>query len=142
MSHKPVLCLDFDGVIHNRLGPWAGIGIFTGDEVPGAVKFIVRMSPHFQIAIYSSHSCEEMGIEGMKNWLFPRIRTFCAENSPLGELVCANLVWPTFKPPANVTIDDRALTFTGIWPSLPALLNFKPWNEAQKTEEARLRLVR
>jgi hypothetical protein len=34
----------------------------------------------------------------------------------------------TNKPSALVTLDDRAVTFTGNWPSVEDLLNFKPWN--------------
>ena len=35
--------------------------------------------------------------------------------------------WPIFKPPAMITIDDRALNFTGEWPTIDALDSFKPW---------------
>lgn len=37
--------------------------------------------------------------------------------------------FPRRKPPALVTIDDRALTFTGICPDLEEIGNFKPWNK-------------
>ncbi len=37
--------------------------------------------------------------------------------------------YPTAKPPALVTIDDRALTFDGTWPDMSTLQNFKPWNK-------------
>lgn len=40
-----------------------------------------------------------------------------------------NIQFPTEKPPAMVTLDDRALTFTGVWPGMDTLLNFKPWNK-------------
>ena len=33
------------------------------------------------------------------------------------------------KPPALVTIDDRALTFDGTWPTMDEIKNFKPWNK-------------
>jgi len=35
----------------------------------------------------------------------------------------------TEKPPALVTLDDRASTFTGTWPKVADLLAFKPWNK-------------
>ena len=35
--------------------------------------------------------------------------------------------WPVYKPPAAVTLDDRALTFDGTWPDLETIFNFKPW---------------
>ncbi|MHC4362978.1 MAG: hypothetical protein ACYSTZ_09135 [Planctomycetota bacterium] len=39
--------------------------------------------------------------------------------------------WPTRKPPAFLTIDDRAWTFRGTWPDLLSVLSFKPWNKQE-----------
>lgn len=33
------------------------------------------------------------------------------------------------KPPAMLTIDDRAICFSGLWPDPQQLLQFKPWNK-------------
>jgi hypothetical protein len=38
-----------------------------------------------------------------------------------------NLEFPVDKPSALVTLDDRAICFTGKWPSMNELKNFKPW---------------
>ena len=38
--------------------------------------------------------------------------------------------WPKSKPPAHVYLDDRAVTFTGVWPDPAELLAFRPWNAA------------
>lgn len=45
------------------------------------------------------------------------------------ELVISEIKWPYFKPPAMVTLDDRAITFRGRWPHPAALLDFVPWNK-------------
>lgn len=37
---------------------------------------------------------------------------------------------------ALVTIDDRAVTFTGEWPSIDALMAFQPWNKKPPTPTA------
>lgn len=39
------------------------------------------------------------------------------------------LIFPTAKPSALVTIDDRAITFTGEWPDIEFLRTFRPWNK-------------
>jgi len=39
------------------------------------------------------------------------------------------LSFPTQKPAAHITIDDRAICFDGTWPELHAIENFKPWNK-------------
>jgi len=39
----------------------------------------------------------------------------------------SKISWPTRKPPAYVTIDDRAIQFTGEWPTLDDIQNFQPW---------------
>jgi hypothetical protein len=44
------------------------------------------------------------------------------------------LEWPTTKPPAHLTIDDRALQFTGAWPGMDEIAAFKPWNRGAEAE--------
>jgi hypothetical protein len=42
-------------------------------------------------------------------------------------LLCAK--FPAEKPPAHVSLDDRCLLFTGAWPAMETLKEFKPWNK-------------
>jgi len=58
----------------------------------------------------------------MRTWL----RRYWLEAGLLGSTEQL-IEWPKEKPPAFVTIDDRAITFTGEWPDLDVLRNFKPW---------------
>ena len=41
----------------------------------------------------------------------------------------AKLGWPDHKPAAMVTLDDRAVTFDGIFPDPEVLIFFRPWNK-------------
>lgn len=119
---KPILCLDFDGVIHSYTSGWKGANVIMDSSVPGAFDFIRRAQEHFRVAIFSSRSNQPGGLEAMKNYV--------ALNSELGfKDPIEDIEWPLEKPSAMITIDDRAITFTGEWPSIDALLAFKPWNK-------------
>ena len=148
---KPILCLDFDGVIHSYTSGWKGARNIPDAPVPGALKFIVKARKHFTIAIYSSRSGHWFGRRAMKKWLYkhycelastyettpgwllPEIRAFADPwpdqvNWDMQRIV-NELKWPSSKPPAFISIDDRALTFQGAWPTLNELQKFRPWNK-------------
>lgn len=124
MTTKPLLCLDFDGVIHSYTSGWKGHDQIPDLPVPGALDFISRATEHFAVAIYSSRSGQPGGIAAMQKWLESHL--FLADY----RLNLMKLIqWPETKPPAMITLDDRAITFTGEWPDLASLLSFKPWNK-------------
>lgn len=147
---KPILCLDFDGVIHSYSSGWKGASVIPDAPVPGALEFIVTALDQFRVAIFSSRSHQWGGRRAMKQWLARELRrlndpappwwqdriyrsSFCdpwpEEVRHAADLVVRQVEWPLFKPPAFITIDDRALTFDGIWPELATLRTFKPWNK-------------
>lgn len=129
---KPILCLDFDGVIHSYSSGWKGADIVSDPPVPGAIPFIVEALDHFSVCIYSSRSNQPGGIEAMqdalKRWSLPWIEEGLFRDDPM--LGWINLVrFPKEKPAAMVTLDDRAITFDGTWPAIDRLKEFKPWNK-------------
>lgn len=134
---KPILCLDFDGVIHSYTSGWKGADVIPDAPVPGAIAFIEGARTRFQVAIFSSRSNQFGGIAAMKAYLEDCIREYLAKEWGLGgsdrrEVVEAwmeDISFPTEKPPALVTIDDRAIQFTGQWPTYRELLDFQPWNK-------------
>lgn len=121
---KPILCLDFDGVIHSYTSGWKGADNIPDQIVPGALEFMKAASERFHIYIHSSRSSEPRGILAMQLFLSVAIVDAGYE----GEQWTKEIQFPDKKPPAKVSIDDRAITFTGEWPSVETLINFQPWN--------------
>ncbi len=116
---KPILCLDFDGVLHSYYTKWQGASIIPDPPVPGAAEFLTAALEHFTVAVYSSRSHQPGGREAMRFWMIEHF----------GNDTANRVTFPTEKPAAFVTLDDRALTFDGTWPDARELLNFKPWNK-------------
>lgn len=125
---KPILCLDFDGVIHSYSSGWEGARVINDPPVPGAIAFLREAVKHFEVHIYSSRSHQEGGMSAMQFWLGAQVATEQRESGESAGWIY-KLKWPTYKPSALVSIDDRAITFTGEWPDIETLKNFKPWNK-------------
>jgi hypothetical protein len=126
---KPILVLDFDGVIHSYTSGWKGACIVADPPVEGAMRFIWEATEHFQVAIFSCRSSQWGGRLAVRKWLTKHFREYWAADRTTCDDKLAELQWPTEKPAARVTIDDRAITFTGTWPSMDTLRSFQPWNK-------------
>lgn len=117
---RPILALDFDGVIHGY-GEGFKDGSIYDEPTPGARAAIAEYLDHFTIVIYSTRARTRQGRLEIGRYLdrygFPRNN---ADGTPI-EITAV-------KPPAYLTIDDRGITFTGVWPSAAKLLAFKTWN--------------
>ena len=114
----PILCVDFDGVIHSYEHGWKG-GEIYGTVVPGFFEWLEEARKLFRVVVYSSRSANNAGIATMRTWLARQN----GGDEPDG------LEYVFEKPPAFLTIDDRAICFTGDWKALPPamLRQFKPW---------------
>lgn len=121
VENKLTLCVDFDGVIHLYVTPWTNALVISDPPVAGAFEWLESMLVDFEVCIYSSRSKEPDGIEAMKNWMY---KCGCPPH------VVSQLKWPTQKPAAFMTIDDRCWCFQGPdkYPTAHDLRTFKPWN--------------
>jgi hypothetical protein len=135
---KPILCLDMDGVIHSYTSGWKGADVLPDPPVPGALDFILRAMDDFKVAIYSSRSGQDGGVSAMATWLIEHMVEHFGGDRARASAVVALIDFPTEKPPALVTLDDRAVTFTGNWPGLDELLAFQPWNKRPPAENGPL----
>ena len=103
--------------------PWQGAHIIPDPPVKGAIIWLREMmdNPDYFVNIYSSRSSQEGGIAAMKDWLDKYM--IWDRNK---------IHFPTQKPIAYLTIDDRAICFRGTFPSVQELDNFKPWFDKYK----------
>jgi hypothetical protein len=119
MMQKTV-CVDFDGVIHAYDSKWTDAVTISDGPVPGAFAWLEAAVKRFDVAIYSSRSQTPGAVEAMRAW-------FAAHG--LRPEVLERLEFPTAKPAAFMTIDDRAFRFEGTFPSLDEIAAFVPWNK-------------
>lgn len=136
-----ILCLDFDGVIHNYSSGWKGASVIPDPPVEGSIEAILHyLDAGFEVSIFSSRSKSIFGRWAMQRYIGNAIADYWerggnalalrdAECRSDAFAVAGKLKWPWFKPAAFITIDDRALTFTGQWPTAAELRGFRPWNK-------------
>lgn len=122
LPNRPILCLDFDGVCHSYISGWKGAAVIPDPPVEGMWEFLEAAMEVFEVHILSSRSHQDGGKKAMFNWFLK----WAATDRQKG--IAAMLIFPLEKPPAFVGIDDRVLTFRGVWPSVEELRAFKPWN--------------
>ncbi len=119
-----ILCVDFDGVIHSYTSGWKGAETVSDPPVPGAMEWLLEMdAERFGVAIFSSRSGQPGGIGAMRGYI-----RYCADDAGLDSSFVDRLEFPTEKPQAFMSIDDRGFRFEGTFPSLTELDAFRPWN--------------
>lgn len=139
---NPIITVDFDGVIHSYVSGWQGVSVIKDPPVAGAIEWLQSHLPApedidpFQyeagefkkhglpiVQIYSSRSKSWFGRRAMKRYLI--------DNGVHPGYIRDNILkFPKQKPPAFLTIDDRAICFTGSFPTREEMMRFKPWNKA------------
>jgi hypothetical protein len=134
---NPIICVDFDGVIHSYTSGWQGVATIPDDPVFGAIEWLkahlpcpdelCAMAPSYKgpiVQIYSSRSRSWRGRRAMKRWLIQH----GLHPSYIREGI---LKFPRKKPPAFLTLDDRAICFRGTFPTTEEMMEFRPWYTAK-----------
>lgn len=127
---KPILCIDFDGVIHSYDKGWQN-GVIYGTVTPGFFDWAQEAAALFRLVVYSSRSKTPEGVAAMQDWLAEQMVLWMVDKNLSGPVNFSDsFEFASEKPPAFLTIDDRAVTFTGDWSAIPptVLRTFKPWN--------------
>lgn len=133
---NPIICVDFDGVIHSYKSGWKGVSEIPDPPVEGAIDWLMAHLPipdalggcmaapykGPEVQIYSSRSKSWFGRRAMKNWLIKH-------GLPRQYISDGILQFPSKKPAAFLTIDDRAICFDGSFPTSQQMMSFKPWNK-------------
>jgi hypothetical protein len=153
MMDKPILCLDFDGVIHRYSKGWQD-GTIYDPITNGFSDWAIEATKLFKLVVYSSRSKTPEGIREMMNWFKDQLSWMHCTDDGLDkddeiymrflEAATASVLVLYFaheKPPAFLTIDDRCIRFTGVWGTMlepEHLRQFKPWimedNNAERIE--------
>jgi hypothetical protein len=136
---KPILCLDFDGVLHSYSSGWKGADVIPDPPTDGMAAFLDEAIELFDVQIFSSRTHQSGGMFAMRSFIWDALVhhfdcPFAGDPRGLDRALAIRdaLKYPTEKPPAMITIDDRALCFTGNWADFDPkrLLEFKPWNKS------------
>lgn len=135
MTKNPIICVDFDGVIHSYASGWKGADVIPDPPVEGAIDWLMEhlpipepisaMGPEYkgpEVVIYSARSSQRGGIKAMKEW-------FVKHGLPPSYISEGILKFPETKPAAFLTLDDRAICFTGKFPTSAEMLNFTTWQK-------------
>jgi len=119
-SAKPILCVDFDGVIHSYKSGWKGVASIPDPPNTGAIEWITSTLESFDVRIFSARCNDPGGIEAMIGWF---------REWGLPDEAAKQLRYEPGKPSAFLVIDDRAVQFAGDFSQLRAdqLRAFKPW---------------
>ena len=118
---KPIMAIDFDGVISEYKQGWQGPANLEGERpVAGAIDFISQATKHFKVLIFSSRCNTKLGQLAIEKWLIGFGLT-------LKDI--EQITFQAGKPSYYVIIDDRAFLFKGKWPSSPKWFidEFRPW---------------
>lgn len=111
---KPVLCLDFDGVLHDHAGlEWTGEADIFGPPIHGAKEAVDFLRTRYTVVVHSARCCTTEGRQSIVSWL--------AMYGIAVDEVCEH------KPAAFAYVDDLGVPFYGDWSEVIARVRDMPY---------------
>jgi hypothetical protein len=140
-AHKKTIAVDFDGVIHLYSQGWKD-GTIYDTYVPGFFRWLLLVSQRedMEIVVHSSRFRTQLDIQAAREWIGKEsIQAIVNGEVPVDthwDAVFSILQFSLTKPPAWITIDDRAVTFIGDWDAPmyhpDNLAAFKTWQQLRR----------
>lgn len=122
-----IIAVDFDGVLHSFTSGWCGLTVIPDEPIQGCFAWLERLVGHgMVVCVYGYRSRSRAGRKAMKQWM---IEKGCHD------VVMSQIHFPSHKPAAHITIDDRTYRFEGEhFPGPRWLTAFRPWWERIEDE--------
>jgi hypothetical protein len=144
---KRVLSIDIDGTAYSYLEGYKGDTHIEGPPNPGFTEIMAQYVKQFTVVLISSRfnsvRTRRPAMQAVTDWLRHH-------EIPGSEIVYHWNDWHDWsnafdeeciilcasRPPSLRTIDDRGYHFTGTWPTVQELTNFKVWNKQAQVKYA------
>lgn len=93
---------------------------------PGAIEWLVEMSKHFNVVIFTTRGKTDAGRQAVLVWLLKH---------GLHKAMTGGVTFPVTaeKPPALIYLDDRGWRFEDHFPDREEILAAKPWKVGGET---------
>lgn len=131
-AYKSIVAIDVDGPLH-RYTKWKGADVLDGGPTPGAMDAIRSyVEAGLEVHIISSRLNRAEGRVAVHGEI---LRWLCdAFGLAAGGTLHDALVFSPEKPPAVLTIDDRAFCFRGAFPTPEEVKGFEPFRDYDSLE--------
>lgn len=115
MRGKPIISLDFDGVIHSYITRLRNSNLIPDPPVEGIKEVIDELRKKYYVAISSARASTKEGRIAIIEWLNKY------------DIIVDEIT--NVKLPAEIHIDDRTICFDGdAYSLIDKIKAFKPWN--------------
>ena len=129
-KHKPILAVDYHGVLCSYGSGHQGLDLADDPPTDGAIAWLIRATGSFQVCVTSARfSSNPDAIDQCRRWLIAHgVPAGLITLEPNYDHIRQSIYIARDRPRAAIILDDRAIQFTGTFPPLRKLLEFKPWN--------------